>query len=303
MAISELLTEAANLAEKHHESELHSKLMAARKKYFPIKSKENMEDIMQRVESAVDQFHYPNSLYETRTLCRCFLSSIFSMIRAAYGVAEIREYMAINVLARSIAEHIIDLRYIALKNDRRMNRRFTNYYKLSRYWYRDFIQYRKNDLPRIESEYRDYVLSDFQDAVVDAAFLPLVSNAGWKQIDKCIKDRYWRGWSGLSSTARIREIEDMRSLPMFQEIVPRWFNYMSSYTHPTSYSIPHFNLENQSFSVAYDKSRAPLIDPEEFLYLAIDLTIESFCISLEEAESKVINDLFRRLVVKARGLN
>jgi len=268
--------------------------------------RDDVQNIMDGVTSKLDEFKYPNSLLETRTIGRCFLVSIFWMVKSAYRLFSEKEALGLLILARSICEYNIDFRYLVIKNDFVLNRRFVNYYKLTRYWLRDKIEYVKKAIPQIEEEYRQYIYSEFADVIAKTD----TSNHGGdllypKDVDKTIKKRFrGHGWSGLSSEDRIKEILQVDNDFTTKDYLPFTFKIFSEYTHPTPYStVPHFDFRTGTFQFHYIMTELDLKADEIYLIIAVELAVKSMCMALGDHDGSVLMEYYDSITESLPGYN
>jgi len=163
--------------------------------------------IIEAVESGLRQYEFSKNLHITKTLSRCFLVSIFQMIRGTYAALDMRSLLVYQITCRSIIEHLIDLYFVALYNDSTLNRQFADYHRLLLYWGTKDIEFYVEEIPRVEREYRDYVLSEFPSIVNSFTCVNRgVAVPDWETIDKKLRNKYRNHWSGLSFYSRVTAI-------------------------------------------------------------------------------------------------
>lgn len=150
--------------------------------------KAEIDNIINIIEQEVCAFEFSKDLTNTPFLCRFLLLTIFSIIKSAYHCIEDRCKVACDILIRSLIEYVIDLKFIALNDDPKYNRRFGNYHKLILYWRKDEIENYRQEIPRIEREYKEYVASEFPDLVKERVVKnEVVDLCGLKPEDKVRK--------------------------------------------------------------------------------------------------------------------
>ncbi|MEE9443523.1 MAG: DUF5677 domain-containing protein [candidate division Zixibacteria bacterium] len=265
---------------------------------YPTKCKEEIDSLMDQLMEKLNEFNYPKDLYCTKTLCRCFMSSIFSLIRSAYATIEGREIVGFNVLGRSITEYLIDLRYIAANNDVKINRRFINYYKLLLYWNRDEFKFIDVDKDQLESNYRNYLANEFSELIITAKKKnDAKDKLSLSELDKSVKSKYKKSWSGLNSVDRLNNVIKHYDNSIINKYLPFAFKFLSNYTHPTVYGcIPYFRTVDHSFYLDYDKKCDAMEEEEGVMYLAIEITVEALCKTLPANESHEIDNLVESIV-------
>jgi len=121
------------------------------------------------------------------------------MIRGVISSLEERVDLVHLITTRSIIEHLIDLAFIALKDDKKLNILFENYYLIVRYTSRKETEYFTDEIPRIEKEYREYILKYFIEIVKKYSNKSgLIAVPDWEKIDDYISNKYKISWSGKS---------------------------------------------------------------------------------------------------------
>ncbi len=160
--------------------------------------------IISELEHLLKQYRFSKNLYLTDTVCRCILVSVFQMIRGVFAALEVKSLLVYEITCRSMIEHVIDLYLIALHNDMALNRQFAGYHKLLLYWGAKDVEFFTEEVPRMEREYREYVLTEFPQIV--NSFTDQSSGIAipdWLKIDKKIRDKYKNHWSGLTFYNRV----------------------------------------------------------------------------------------------------
>lgn len=234
----------------------------------------------------------PHDLTKTTCLCACILRTISEMIRGAFCCLEGRSIVAYNQLCRSLLEHIIDMRYIALKNEQSINDRFANYNKIKHYLERDDIEFNRDKIPIIEKRYQEYVIAYFPDLIKTHTSKSLsgLLIPDWDAIEKSIRKSYLSGWSKKSFHDKVKEIErllkhrfnfedddDFALIDPILDFAVRWFSFYSLHTHPSVFgSIPHFVPIDSSFKLEWEWPKKLSADKEGFLVSCLSYAHESF---------------------------
>lgn len=160
--------------------------------------------IVEALESKLEEQEFTKNLCETKTLCRCFLLSLFQLIQGVYAALQVRSLLTYEITCRSIIEHIIDLYLIALRSDIVTNRRFANYHKILLYRGAKDVEFYVEEIPRIKREYRDYVLNEFPDVIDKHTHLAEgIAVPNWREIDRKIENKYRNHWSGMTFYDRV----------------------------------------------------------------------------------------------------
>lgn len=254
-------------------------------KYEPTFKNEFL-DIIDSIETQVRASKIDTSnVEETNGLCCLFLYSILSMIRSVYLLLEERRKVEVDILLRSLIEYYLDLTYLSIKDDKALNRRFTNYYKLILFWHlkRMTVKNRMQNEHRITSDYRKYVESEFSDIT---QHMNGSDEDSWKQINEKIAKTYKKSWSGLNSHQRLEAVQNLIQDDPIQDAIVKRFNHYSNKTHPTPYGIPIFNPRNGSFQIETIVSNSVLKENELFLFWVAESAIKSFSKTLPSDEGK-----------------
>lgn len=284
---------------------------------FETRSYGSIVDIIKIVENRGYSQKLSRNIQETKTLCYCQLVSIFEIIQAAYSVLQVRYSLAACIIARSLLEHVIDEFYVALRDDVWINKLFSKYHLMTQYWFRDMIQYSQDEVPRVVREYREYVSSDYMNLIPKhkkSKKAILTSD----EMDKQIKRKYLRGWSGQTFTDRANEVKrmiepyfldesDTRFMALensegdlFFNNLEKYFKFYSNYTHPTAYSsVPHFNPKKGSFEFSYQYLDKTLKMQESFLVLCCDESIRGFSITLGKEEGQELTKAIESTLLSA----
>lgn len=251
---------------------------------------EEIKDLINWTETKIAQIDTAKDLYLTECLCRCFLATILDLIKGALGAIGVRSTTASNVIYRSLLEHAIDLKLLSILNDKTLNKKFANYYKIILYKNRHMVETYKSEIPRIEEEYRTYVIDEFPDIIESIqtdSSSTLVSD--WTEIDKQVWNRNRNHWSGLSFPDRVIKIEKnmlesgskssyavIDVDPLISMVKFFWYAY-STYTHPTPFSaLPHFSSKYRTFEWMYNPQEKDLSKREARLFLILDYCLEAF---------------------------
>lgn len=171
-------------------------------------------EIMESIKRRTLLMPLSKNLHKTPLLCRCLLLSIFQLIRGAFACASVRSRSGLEALLRSIIEHVIDLKLIALRNDAQSNRRFALISRILLYDGRFEIQTMREHIPEIERRYKEYVLREFPEiAETGLEQIGSFKHHNWLQIhDNLKKKGLSRHWSGKSFYARVEEIVQLLAL-------------------------------------------------------------------------------------------
>ncbi|PKK83970.1 MAG: hypothetical protein CVT49_05970 [candidate division Zixibacteria bacterium HGW-Zixibacteria-1] len=173
--------------------------------------KDEIENIINQIQLELKEYSFAKNLQVTDSVARCIVTTIFEAIRGCYQSIVIRNKLISEIVNRSIIEYMIDMQFLCISDDVKLNRQFSNYYLLQRYWVKDLIQFLKDDIPRIEKEYNEYIYSDFQDIILNAKLnhdpesekSPII---GPNLIDKKIRSIYKKNWSGLSFPDKLNRV-------------------------------------------------------------------------------------------------
>jgi hypothetical protein len=264
--------------------------------YAPILKTEVLE-LAQWLQNDIMQIELPKSLYDTKVVCRCFVVSICDVISGAFGALEAWSTTSYDIICRSLLEEVVDLKYLALSNSVVLNRRFANYHKLTQYWIRSEIQSYKDEIPRMEAEYYAYASVEFASELNPKRVQNKESGISlikFSEIDKVIKDKYSRHWSGQSFIERTNLVRKHSIGSVFLERLNFLWKFLSNSTHPTVYSmIPHFNPSSGGFEQEYSPTTESMQDYELRLYLFLEVAAEAFyCTSVERdgVSSPLIED-------------
>ncbi|MCK4607093.1 MAG: hypothetical protein KAU35_07350 [candidate division Zixibacteria bacterium] len=280
--------------------------------------------IAAKIAERVDKDYASKDWNQTPVLCRYFLITIFEIIRACFGCLEIRNRVAQEILSRSIVEYNIDLHYLALKDDIKLNRRFVNYYKLWLYWHRDKLKYHREYIPWSEEQYQAYVLDEFQDEMKnmkpkqktkkqpkEKPEKPLISVLG---LDQHIKDKYMKSWCGMNFPQRIEEIETLISkhyperlqyndTPKLRGYLLYFYSY-SNYTHPSPFAVlPNLAPKPSDFDLHHGPTDDQLQTCEEFLIQSLYYAVQAFADSLTSDRSSLLMGHMQELVSKSPNTN
>jgi hypothetical protein len=170
--------------------------------------KDEVFGIIEAVEREKGRYRLSKNLWLTDTLCWCFLQSIFAMIRGDYAVLEVKSLVSHRVIGRSLLEHMIDMRLLALHAKTKTNQMFAEYPKVILYSLRYELSKYKNERRRIEDEYRKYVQHHMPQLVQKhTKQARSIASTDWNAVDKEITGRLVpRGWYGRPFTDKVNEI-------------------------------------------------------------------------------------------------
>jgi len=253
------------------------------------------------------------NLYHTSTLCWCFLSGLFESARGLYATMDSGALTAARIINRSMVEHAIDMKLLALRNDETSNSRFANYHKMAQYFARTDIESHKDEIPKIARDYRDYVQTEYPEIVnrftqsdPDLSFvLP-----DWPEIDRRIRGKFRGGWSGLTFNDKVLEIRKCkassarqnrayqvsRSGAMLERIELVW-KVLCNYTHPTAYStVPKFVPSRGTFELLWETEPTKLEFSEKTALFVILDGANSFALAQPDKEANRIAADIERIV-------
>lgn len=163
--------------------------------------------VMGGIERFERGLKFSSSLYDTKNLCRLFLNSTMQRVRGIYGALCTGDWLVFSSAMRTVIEGIVDQYYIALSNDRDINRLFADYYKLSLHWHCRYIEHYRTQIPKIKADYDKYVFEHMATKVTPKTKSKQQSRLTTaKEIDDAIESKYSGSWTGLSFYGRIQAI-------------------------------------------------------------------------------------------------
>ena len=201
-----------------------------------------MREVSQVLETSEQQIRDVGSQQDpedTDTVCRHILISLYSIIRSLYTLMEQREYLSTGILMRSLTEYFIDALFIKCQDNRKYNSQFVKYPILIRYWYIPHLESFKDQTDKLAAEYQAYVETQFPEikSKISKKSKPQMTSAQvYRKIDKKIKDKYKRGWSGLTLAQRIQTVRDKLGNQSTFAAFLNAYKFHSQHTHATAYS-------------------------------------------------------------------
>lgn len=274
--------------------------------------------IIAAVSDKAGNLSISSSKTDGANVSRGMMLSILRMVDGAFAAIEVSSLQGARIISRSILEHVVDHRILSFADSNDYRRRFLNFHKIILYQERKSFEVYKEEIPRLERDYRNYVRKEFSDRVAAAtSHTPNGVVEDWSTIDKYVQDKSYRGWSGKSFDKRVNLLVELQSkyrkitkskvlkgVDCVGDTLRILFGRFSEYAHPTGYScLPHFDPRSGAFLGELSFTEDAARKAEHDLLLFTDYCISSFAVSLGDKVGEEFLLWFRDIVTKSPDLN
>ena len=161
--------------------------------------KEEFLRIISKVELFIRQQSPSKSLLETKTICYCYLLTIGQIIHADLAALSTGDLVVHQIVMRSLTEYLLDLMLVAKRNRNDFNRQFAGFHRLSIYFKRELIDEYKGQIAATREQYFKEVIEAYPEMFdTEPGAGPNLISPDWNKIEKQLKQRIRKGWTGLS---------------------------------------------------------------------------------------------------------